>query len=161
MISPAEAERQRQRASISFMYQKPPGLEAALARDRELEAKKKQQEEQQQQLAAAGGAGPGPAPAAPGPGAPSQQQQPPPTALGAPPQLPHPQQPPVGLDRLREDPLTSLIAARASLARSDRFVLKSSAREGVHGGLAAGGANQELLADEPEAAGAAEEPQDG
>lgn len=123
-----------------------------------------QQQEQQQQLAAADGGPQAPAatshPSAAAPAAPAPHQHAPGTGAAGAPAAAAAGGGSVPLDRIREDPLTSLIAARASLSRNERFVLKQAGGEGIHGGLAAGAENQELLAEE-EGVQQQEEPVDG
>eukprot|EP00877_Chromochloris_zofingiensis_P009822 jgi/Chrzof1/5093/Cz15g11060.t1 len=143
-LSKEDAAKQKAMASLAFMYAKPPGLEAALARDKEVAEKAKREKEQAEKAAAA---------AADKELSTSQtithtqstesaQQQ-----HQRPPQQQQ-QQHLIQLDRLREDPFAAVLAAKASLQHSDKFILKEAERP--HGGMQAIAANQQLLLEEEE-----------
>ncbi|KAF8058931.1 SERPINI1 [Scenedesmus sp. PABB004] len=153
-LSPEEAKRQADRAAISFMYSKPPGMEAALARDRELADKAARDAAAAAAAAAAGGDGAAAGGAAGGAaagaavaGAAAAGAA---GAGGAAGEADAARARQAALDRLREDPFAAILAARASLANSEKFVLKSTA---AYGGTEPGCANQLLLGDDDEAAG--------
>ncbi|GFR51029.1 hypothetical protein Agub_g13356 [Astrephomene gubernaculifera] len=138
-LSAEEQRRYKEVQSVSFMYTKPPGLDAALARDAEAEKKKASQPAAALEGPAAGAAAaPGAAAAA---AAPSNPQQPPQ-------QPPQQQERSAVVERLREDPFTSMLAARQALQNNPKFVALQ--REvGAFGGFSASAANQQLLGEEP------------
>ncbi|PNH10227.1 putative zinc finger CCHC domain-containing protein [Tetrabaena socialis] len=135
--------------SVSFMYQKPPGLDAALARDAENEKKKAAKPPEavpaaldappgSTALAAASAAAPGGKALVPGePGA----------AAPEPPRDPE-QERAAMVERLRQDPYAVMLAARVALHNDPR-----RREAGAFGGFSADAHNQQLLVEDPEAAG--------
>ncbi|EFJ40353.1 hypothetical protein VOLCADRAFT_120002, partial [Volvox carteri f. nagariensis] len=151
-LSAAEQQRYREVQSVSFMYTKPPGLDAALARDAEAEKKAraghKTNNVQQQHLegppgaavAAPGGSSSGGLPPAGGSTNPKPNQAGPPAPAVA---LPHS----LGMDRLREDPLPAMWAAREALKNnpsSDHPNQQLLGEEGLPGTGAGRGGEAEL-----------------
>ncbi|KAG2430230.1 hypothetical protein HXX76_010328 [Chlamydomonas incerta] len=154
-LSADEQRRYREVQSVSFMYQKPPGLDAALARDAEAEKKKAAQQAVLEAgpsaaaAAAAGGSAAGATAGAAGAGE-SGAVAAAPAAAAAAAAGPDPAPSRAAMvDRLREDPFASMLAAQVALRNNPKFALAQPRDVGVFGGIRPDAHNQQLLKEDP------------
>lgn len=122
-LSKDQQQLYRDKQSVSFLYTKPPGLDAALAKEKKAEEKVQTVNEPEKAAASAVAA-------------PAAQESVSRAQL---------------LDKVRQDPFATVLAARAALETSGKFELRHGygARSPVHGGFDDSCDNQKLIVDAP------------